>query len=94
MAVNWDTLNAHTLKVHGLVLCTVCRSHLSRFAHEQTLYPPHLLPLHDPSRIPRGSRPPNPRSAKERELVKSWDTPHPMCEVRNLLNKRCVEHEL
>jgi hypothetical protein len=81
MATDWPSLEKHTLATHGLVLCTLCRKQLSRFAHEQILYPPHLLPLHDPSRVARGQRPPRPRGEKEIELVKSWEAPHPMCEV-------------
>ena len=80
MAHDWPSLEQHTLKVHGLVICSLCRRQLSRFAHEQVLYPPHLLPLHDPSRVLRGQRPPRPRG-DEVELVKGWEAPHPMCEV-------------
>src|SRR5689334_4735867 len=80
MAVSWDHLEKHTLGTHGKVICRVCRSQLSRFAHEQTLYPPHLLALHDPSRLKRHQRPPKPKG-DEIELVKSWDAPHPVCEV-------------
>ncbi|OXG14726.1 cytoplasmic protein [Cryptococcus neoformans Tu401-1] len=79
-AVNWPSLERHTLSTHGKVICTLCRSQLSRFAHEQVLYTPHLLPLHDPSRLKRGQRPPKPRGPKEEEEVKSWEAPHPMCE--------------
>jgi hypothetical protein len=64
MATDWASLEKHTLATHGLVLCTLCRKQLSRFAHEQILYPPHLLPLHDPSRVARGQRPPRPRGEK------------------------------
>ena len=62
----------------------LCRRQLSRFAHEQVLYPPHLLALHDPSRLSRGQRPPRPRGKKEEEMVAGWGAPHPMCEVRLL----------
>nr|XP_031863964.1 uncharacterized protein CI109_000608 [Kwoniella shandongensis]KAA5531036.1 hypothetical protein CI109_000608 [Kwoniella shandongensis] len=79
-AANWVSLERHTLSTHGLVICTLCRSQLSRFAHEQVLYPPHLLPLHDPSKVKRGQRPPRPRGDKEIELVKGWEAPHPLCE--------------
>ena len=81
MATDWPALEKHTLSNHGLVICRVCRSQLSRFAHEQTLYPPHLLPLHDPSRLRHGQRPPKPKGEEEVAMVKSWDAPHPMCEV-------------
>lgn len=84
-AVNWPSLERHTLSTHGKVICTLCRSQLSRFAHEQVLYTPHLLPLHDPSRLKRGQRPPKPRGPKEEEEVKSWEAPHPMCEVNQAL---------
>lgn len=80
MADGWANLQKHTMGVHGLSLCTLCCSKLSRFAHEQVLYPPHLLAIHDPSRLQRGQRPPKPKG-REIELVKSWDTPHPLCEV-------------
>ncbi|KAK1927275.1 putative cytoplasm protein [Papiliotrema laurentii] len=83
MAVSWDHLEKHTLGTHGKVICRVCRSQLSRFAHEQTLYPPHLLALHDPSRLKRHQRPPKPKG-DEIELVKSWDAPHPVCEFCHL----------
>nr|XP_019011646.1 uncharacterized protein I206_03749 [Kwoniella pini CBS 10737]OCF50427.1 hypothetical protein I206_03749 [Kwoniella pini CBS 10737] len=76
---NWQSLEKHTLATHGLMICTLCRSTLSRFAHEQGLYPPHLISLHDPSKLKRGQRPPRPRGS-EIELVKSWDAPHPLCE--------------
>ena len=80
-AASWDSLEKHTLSVHGAVLCHLCRRQLSRFAHEQVLYPPHLLPLHDPSRVPRGHRKPKVRSEKEEDMVNGWGPPHPMCEV-------------
>ncbi|KAL7422362.1 hypothetical protein Q5752_003008 [Cryptotrichosporon argae] len=79
MAANWSHLSKHTLAEHGLVLCRLCTTQLSRFAHEQVLYPPNLIGLHDPSRVPRGQRPPRPKGA-DIELVKGWDAPHPMCE--------------
>ncbi|KAG7570946.1 hypothetical protein FFLO_01144 [Filobasidium floriforme] len=79
-AASWDNLEKHTLSVHGAVLCHLCRRQLSRFAHEQVLYPPHLLPLHDPSRVPRGHRAPRLRGEKEEEMVAGWGPPHPMCE--------------
>lgn len=96
MAASWDGLEKHTASVHSLVLWFVliflggmiaddtsglCRRQLSRFAHEQVLYPPHLLALHDPSRLSRGQRPPRPRGKKEEEMVAGWGAPHPMCEV-------------
>ena len=81
MAVDWNTLEKHTLSNHASVICRVCRSQLSRFAHEQVLYPPHLLALHDPSRLRPGQKPPRPRGDKELEMVKTWDAPHPMCEA-------------
>ncbi len=59
----------------------LCRRQLSRFAHEQVLYPPHLLALHDPSQLKRGQRKPIPRGKAEDELVATWGEPHPMCEV-------------
>ncbi|BEI87477.1 uncharacterized protein CcaverHIS019_0101950 [Cutaneotrichosporon cavernicola] len=80
MSNGWQALEKHTLAEHGLVFCKLCTGQLSRFSHEQVLYPPHLLAIHDPSRLHRGQKPPRPRSDKERELVKSWDTPHPVCE--------------
>jgi hypothetical protein len=80
MASNWAELEDHTLSRHGLVICRLCRLQLSRFAHEQVLYPPHLLALHDPSRLRVGQAPPRPRGA-EIEIVKGWDAPHPICEV-------------
>lgn len=85
MANGWPALEKHTLAEHGLVFCKLCTRQLSRFSHEQVLYPPHLLALHDPSRLHRGQKPPRPRSEKEQELVKSWEAPHPMCEVSYML---------
>jgi len=87
MAEDWPHLERHTLSAHGKVICRVCRSQLSRFAHEQTLYPPHLLPLHDPTKM-RGSRPPKPKGEAEIEMVKSWDAPHPVCEVGSVVRKQ------
>ncbi|ORY35728.1 hypothetical protein BCR39DRAFT_511754 [Naematelia encephala] len=80
MGVDWSSLERHTLRVHGGVLCNLCRSQLSRFSHEQVLYPPHLLALHDPSRLARGQRPPRPRGAEEEEIVRMFEPPHPVCE--------------
>ncbi len=80
MSNGWQALEKHTLAEHGLVFCKLCTRQLSRFSHEQVLYPPHLLAIHDPSRLHRGQKPPRPRSDEERALVKSWDTPHPVCE--------------
>ncbi|KAL1405818.1 hypothetical protein Q8F55_007496 [Vanrija albida] len=80
MSNGWPALEKHTVAEHGLVLCKICTRQLSRFSHEQTLYPPHLLGLHDPSRLQRGQKPPRPRTDEEREMVASWDAPHPMCE--------------
>ncbi|WVR09437.1 hypothetical protein IAU60_006504 [Kwoniella sp. DSM 27419] len=76
---NWQALGSHTLAAHGLTLCKLCRSQLSRFAHEQGLYPPRLLGIHDPSALKRGQRPPKVRP-EEMDMVRSWDAPHPMCE--------------
>jgi hypothetical protein len=86
MADGWANLNKHTLAVHALTLCMLCCRQLSRFSHEQVLYPPHLLPLHDPSRLHRNQKPPRPKGS-EIELVKTWDAPHPMCQV-SLDNER------
>ncbi len=69
-------------RLSAFLLCShLCRRQLSRFAHEQILYPPHLLPLHDPSKTPRGHRRPQPRGKYEEEMVEVWGMPHPMCEV-------------
>jgi hypothetical protein len=87
-AASWDNLEKHTLSVHGAVLCHLCRRQLSRFAHEQVLYPPHLLPLHDPSRVPRGHRAPRLRGEKEEEMVAGWGPPHPMCEVSRFSHQK------
>ncbi|KAJ9095698.1 hypothetical protein QFC21_005570 [Naganishia friedmannii] len=46
---------------------------------EMVLYPPHLIGLHDPSRLSRGQRP-KPRNKMEEQMVASWGAPHPMCE--------------
>ncbi|WVQ79743.1 hypothetical protein IAT38_001843 [Cryptococcus sp. DSM 104549] len=83
-ATSWITLERHTVATHGLAMCTLCRTQLSRFAHEMVLYPPHLLPLHDPSKLKRGQRPPKPRTEEEIELVKTWDAPHPICDFCHL----------
>jgi hypothetical protein len=80
MSNGWQALEKHTLAEHGLVFCKICTRQLSRFSHEQVLYPPHLLALHDPSRLRRDQKPPRPRTEKEQEMVKGWDAPHPMCE--------------
>ncbi|ORX38336.1 hypothetical protein BD324DRAFT_578052 [Kockovaella imperatae] len=80
MATDWQALEKHTLATHGTVICRLCRSQLHRFAHEQVLYPPHLLPYHDPSRLKRGQALPKLRNKKEVEMVKSWEAPHPLCE--------------
>ncbi|WRT68595.1 uncharacterized protein IL334_005573 [Kwoniella shivajii] len=77
--LNWQALERHTLSTHGLMICTLCRSTLSRFAHEQGLYPPGLISLHDPSKLKRGQRQPKLRGP-DIDLVKSWDAPHPLCE--------------
>ena len=100
MATDWNQLERHTLATHGKVICRVCRAQLSRFAHEQTLYPPHLLPLHDPSRLRHGARPPKPKGDAEIEMVKHWDAPHPACEVssasdykiHDLMSSSAVKH--
>jgi hypothetical protein len=86
MSDNWANLGKHTLHVHGLVLCNLCCRSLSRFAHEQALFPPHLLAIHDPSRLHRGQRPPKPKGT-DVDLIKTWDAPHPMCEVSPSLMK-------
>lgn len=90
MASSWDGLEKHTLAVHHSVLCHLCRRQLSRFAHEQVLYPPHLLALHDPSRVPRGHRKPRPRGKVEEEMVASWGPAHPMCEVSSAEHRECL----
>lgn len=79
-ATSWDALESHTLAIHHSVLCHLCRRQLLRFAHEQVLYPPHLLPLHDPSRVPRGHRQPRCRGKIEEDMVAQWGPAHPMCE--------------
>ncbi|WVQ95123.1 hypothetical protein IAU59_002217 [Kwoniella sp. CBS 9459] len=78
-AENWPSLSKHTMAVHRLSLCNLCKNQLSRFAHEQGLYPPKLLGLHDPSVVPRGQHPPRP-TQEQLEMIKRWDAPHPMCE--------------
>lgn len=88
MSNGWAALEKHTLAEHGLTFCRICTRQLSRFSHEQVLYPPHLLGLHDPSRLQRGQKPPRPRTDKERELVKGWDAPHPICEVGSVNHSR------
>ncbi|WVF67503.1 hypothetical protein IAT40_002259 [Kwoniella sp. CBS 6097] len=78
-AESWGSLSKHTMAAHGLSLCNLCKNQLSRFAHEQGLYPPKLLGLHDPSVVPRGQHPPRPKP-EQMEMIKRWDAPHPMCE--------------
>lgn len=79
-AGSWGGLETHTMSIHSGIICHLCRDQLSRFAHEQTLYPPHLIALHNPARLKRGQRKPTPRGKEEEDLVASWGPPHPTCE--------------
>lgn len=78
--VSSPSLGCDGLSADATIFSHLCRRQLSRFAHEQVLYPPHLLGLHDPSRLSRGQRP-KPRNKAEEQMVASWGAPHPMCEV-------------
>ncbi|RXK42341.1 hypothetical protein M231_00331 [Tremella mesenterica] len=80
IAKSWKDLSHHTLSDHALAICMICARQLSRFAHEQALYPPHLLGIHNPEKLARTQKPPRPRGQREIEMVAGWDPPHPMCE--------------
>ncbi|KAG6332563.1 hypothetical protein ID866_6529 [Astraeus odoratus] len=48
-ASGWGDLKLHTRGTHGKVMCDLCLRSKKVFAHEHTLYPPNVLPLHLPS---------------------------------------------
>ncbi|KAF8181214.1 hypothetical protein K438DRAFT_1679968, partial [Mycena galopus ATCC 62051] len=80
---SWSDLKLHVRAVHGRLMCDLCIRHKKVFAHEHSLYPPNILPLHLPSMLShqRGSshRPP----AKGKNNEKNGDIDggtHPLCE--------------
>ncbi|EIW84684.1 hypothetical protein CONPUDRAFT_47956 [Coniophora puteana RWD-64-598 SS2] len=73
-ATGWGDLKLHTRGVHGKVICDLCIRHKKVFAHEHTLYPPSILPLHLPSMPHRSNR----KHDISQEKIEGGV--HPMCQ--------------
>ncbi|KDQ16304.1 hypothetical protein BOTBODRAFT_31004 [Botryobasidium botryosum FD-172 SS1] len=80
VATGWADLKWHVRDKHGGVMCELCIRHKKIFAHEHTLYPPYLLPVHLPSlrRVPPDGDPPN-HQTKGKEKSATVDFTHPLC---------------
>ncbi|KDQ50095.1 hypothetical protein JAAARDRAFT_142501 [Jaapia argillacea MUCL 33604] len=72
LGTGWGDLKLHVREAHGKVMCDLCIRHKKVFAHEQSLYPPNLLPAHLPS-LPYRSRKLLPKEQIEGGI-------HPLCE--------------
>ncbi|KAJ7813908.1 hypothetical protein B0H14DRAFT_2522586 [Mycena olivaceomarginata] len=78
---SWSDLKLHVRASHGRLMCDLCIRHKKVFAHEHTLYPPNILPLHLPSMLAHQR---NKSTAKDQGKGKSKDQieggVHPLCE--------------
>ncbi|KAF7292712.1 RING-type domain-containing protein [Mycena indigotica] len=73
----WSDIKLHARASHGKLMCDLCIRHKKVFAHEHTLYPPNILPLHLPS-ILTAARPSRPGKSKDKDQVEGGV--HPFCE--------------
>ncbi|KAJ6462496.1 hypothetical protein C8R45DRAFT_911970 [Mycena sanguinolenta] len=77
---SWSDLKLHVRATHGRLMCDLCIRHKKVFAHEHTLYPPNILPLHLPSMLAH-QRSFNKQSAgkgKDKDQIEGGI--HPICE--------------
>ncbi|KAJ7043030.1 hypothetical protein C8F04DRAFT_1218783 [Mycena alexandri] len=80
---SWSDLKLHVRATHGRLMCDLCIRHKKVFAHEHTLYPPNILPLHLPSMLAhqRNHNKNDVKGAgkgKDREQIEGGT--HPLCE--------------
>ncbi|KAJ7926223.1 hypothetical protein B0H13DRAFT_1973088 [Mycena leptocephala] len=73
---SWSDLKLHTRATHGRLMCDLCIRHKKVFAHEHTLYPPNILPLHLPSMLSH-QRSSKAASGKVKDIEGGI---HPLCE--------------
>ncbi|KAJ7229444.1 hypothetical protein C8J57DRAFT_191179, partial [Mycena rebaudengoi] len=75
----WGDLKLHVRATHGRLMCDLCIRHKKVFAHEHTLYPPNILPLHLPSMLSH-QRSSNKSAAARNGKDKIEGGTHPLCE--------------
>ncbi|KAK7038178.1 hypothetical protein R3P38DRAFT_2904840 [Favolaschia claudopus] len=75
---SWSDLKLHVRATHGRLMCDLCIRHKKVFAHEHTLYPPNILPIHLPSMLfnQRSHKPTT--KGKDKDQIEGGV--HPLCE--------------
>ncbi|KAJ6537666.1 hypothetical protein B0H19DRAFT_962279 [Mycena capillaripes] len=73
---SWSDLKLHVRATHGRLMCDLCIRHKKVFAHEHTLYPPNILPLHLPSMLAH-QRSNKAATGKAKDIEGGT---HPLCE--------------
>ncbi|KAJ7268157.1 hypothetical protein B0H12DRAFT_1097299 [Mycena haematopus] len=79
---SWSDLKLHVRATHGRLMCDLCIRHKKVFAHEHTLYPPNILPLHLPSMLvhQRSSNKQSAAAGKGKDKDQIEGGVHPLCE--------------
>ncbi|KAF7326025.1 RING-type domain-containing protein [Mycena kentingensis (nom. inval.)] len=73
----WSDIKLHVRASHGRLMCDLCIRNKKVFAHEHSLYPPNILPLHLPSML-SAARPHKPGKGKDKDQIDGGV--HPLCE--------------
>ncbi|KAJ7154119.1 hypothetical protein C8R46DRAFT_445387 [Mycena filopes] len=76
---SWSDLKLHVRATHGRLMCDLCIRSKKVFAHEHTLYPPNILPLHLPSMLAH-QRNNNKNASKGKDREQMEGGTHPLCE--------------
>ncbi|KAJ7065851.1 hypothetical protein C8F01DRAFT_1126790 [Mycena amicta] len=77
----WGDIKLHVRASHGRLMCDLCIRQKKVFAHEHTLYPPNILPLHLPSMLTNarpGARGGKGKDTNEQQQIEGGV--HPLCE--------------
>ncbi|KAJ7067617.1 hypothetical protein C8F01DRAFT_1019287 [Mycena amicta] len=76
---SWSDIRLHVRATHGRLMCDLCIRQKKVFAHEHTLYPPNIIPLHLPSMLPKAR--PGPARGKAKDTNEQIEGGvHPLCE--------------
>ncbi|KAJ7138148.1 hypothetical protein C8R44DRAFT_975995 [Mycena epipterygia] len=73
---SWSDIKLHVRATHGRLMCDLCIRSKKVFAHEHTLYPPNILPLHLPSMLSHQRS--NKSTSVNKDQIEGGT--HPLCE--------------